>query len=358
MKMLAFSHQEINILHNMITIHLTQEAKEELESRHKGSCDKRESDRIKSVLLCDEGWSLSMIAQALRKHEASIARYLNDYIEHDKLKSENGGSEGYLNEAQTKAVIQHLTEVTYLHQHEIVAFIKKKFGVEYSISGLNKWLHQHNFSYKKPKGVPHKFDDEKQALFVAYYDTLKASLSDDEPLLFMDAVHPTQATKITAGWIRKGVDKPIETTGSRSRLNIVGAIRLGHLSDAVINRYEAVNGESIVEFLNKMRDFYRTSGTIHLVLDGAGYHRSQLVIDAAEKLNIKLHYLPPYSPNLNPIERLWKVMNKHARNSRYFATTKEFREQIDRFFTTTLPDISESLNSTINDNFQMLKSAS
>jgi transposase len=74
-----------------------------------------------------------------------------------------------------------------------------------------------------------------------------------------------------------------------------------------------------------------------MILDGAGYHRSGLVTEAAERLDINLHYLPPYSPNLNPIERLWKVMNKYARNSQYFATTKEFRRRINQFFTTTLP---------------------
>jgi transposase len=177
-------------------------------------------------------------------------------------------------------------------------------------------------------------------------------------LLFMDAVHPTQATKITSGWIKKGVDKPIETTGSRTRLNIVGAIRLGHLEEAVIAQYDkTVNGESIVDFLTRTRDVYQTSGTIHLILDGAGYHRSGLVTEAAEKLEITLHYLPPYSPNLNPIERLWKVMNKYARNSQYFATTKEFRRRINLFFTTTLPAIDDSLGITINDNFQQFKPA-
>jgi hypothetical protein len=46
------------------------------------------------------------------------------------------------------------------------------------------------------------------------------------------------------------VDKPIKTTGSRTRLNIVEAIRLGHLAQAVIEQYDkAVNGESIVAFL-------------------------------------------------------------------------------------------------------------
>jgi len=341
----------------MITIQLTQQEQEELELRHKKSRDKRESDRIKAVLLCHEGWTSSLIAQALRKHEASIVRHLNDFIQSEKLSDESGGSEGHLNEAQTQQLIQHLGDITYLHQHQIVAYIKTTFDVDYSVSGLNKWLHQHGFSYKKPKGVPHKFDVEKQIEFIEHYETLKASLRDDEPVLFMDAVHPTQATKITAGWIKKGVDKPIETTGSRTRLNIVGAIRLGHLAEAIIDRYKTVNGESIVAFLERTRRFYHSSNTIHLVLDGAGYHRSLQVVEAAEKLNIKLHYLPPYSPNLNPIERLWKVMNQHARNNHYFATTNAFRERIDRFFTTTLPDIADSLNSTINDNFQTLESA-
>ncbi len=79
---------------------------------------------------------------------------------------------------------------------------------------MNKWLHQHHFSYKQPKGVPHKCDLEEQAIFVAQYKALKRELA--EALLFMDAVHPTQATKITSGWIRTGVDKIIETTGSRT----------------------------------------------------------------------------------------------------------------------------------------------
>jgi hypothetical protein len=58
---------------------------------------------------------------------------------------------------------------------------------------------------------------DKQAAFIEHYEQLKASLNESEPLLFMEAVHPTQATKITSGWVRKDVDKPIKTTGSRTR---------------------------------------------------------------------------------------------------------------------------------------------
>ena len=85
----------------------------------------------------------------------------------------------------------------------------------------------------------------------------------------MDAVHPTQATKFTYGWIRKGLDKIINTTGSRTRLNIVGAIELGNLSVAVFDQFETVNGGAIIQFFRKVRESYASINIIHMVLDGA-----------------------------------------------------------------------------------------
>ncbi len=71
---------------------------------------------------------------------------------------------------------------------------------------MNKWLHRNGFTYKKPSGVPHKFSEEKQRQFIEYYEELKITVGD-EPVLFIDGVHPTQATKISYGWIRKGQKK-------------------------------------------------------------------------------------------------------------------------------------------------------
>lgn len=77
-------------------------------------------------------------------------------------------------------------------------------------------------------------------------------------------------------------------------------------------------------------------------------------------MDIEPHYLPPYSPNLNPnpIERLWKVMNEEVRNNRYLASAKDFRREIYRFFSDKLPSIAGALSDWINDNFQTLKTAS
>jgi transposase len=337
----------------MKSIKLTTEQKTELEALHDASRDGRIRDRIKAVLLRSEGWSTPMIAQALRRHETSIIRHVDDFIIKGKLAPANGGSTSYLNELQTEEVIAHLMIITYRCSYEIIEYIWKTDKVRFSIPGLNKWLHQHRFSYKYPKGVPHKFDEVKQADFIEKYTTLKAE-TVDEPILFMDAMHPTQATKVSCGWIKTGHDKVIETTGSRTRLNLVGAIDLNNLAAAQVTRYEKVNSETIQHFLTELRAHNGGDKGIHLILDGTGYHRAQGVKDKAKELNIKLHYLPPYSPNLNPIERLWKVMNEHVRNNKYFATAKEFRDKIDEFFSQTLPKIGDVLESRINDDFQVL----
>ena len=258
-------------------IFITDEQKTELERLHDTSRDKRVCERIKAILLASEGWNSAMIAQALRLHQTTIERHISDYLNHRKLKPENGGKE----------------------------------------------------------------------------------TTGDEPILFLDAVHPTQATKLSYGWIRTGHKKAVTTTGSRTRLNILGALNLNDIGGRVFQEYETINDFNMSRFFMEIRKAYPNYGQkIHVILDGAGYNKSKLVKDWAYVANIELHYLPPYSPNLNAIERLWKVMNEHARNNRYFASKHDFRDAIFNFFTTTLPEIADSLTSRIHDRFQLLKTAS
>jgi len=338
----------------MKTLSLSQEEKASLEQRHHDCVDRKEGDRIKAVLLRSEGWTISQISQALRLHKMTISQHINDYKE-GKLSNESGGSKSHLTEEQEEQLIAHLEENLYHHNHEIVMYVKERYGVNFTVSGMYKWLCRQGFSYKKPKGRPHKADPELQNSFIEKYEALKANVGKDEPILFMDSVHPTQATKISYGWIRKGHEKVIGTTATRTRINLVGAIQLGNISNTVTKEYETINGESIVDFLNALRSTYCDSKKINLILDQSGYHRSEIVKKEAEKLGIELHFLPPYSPNLNPIERLWKVMNECVRNNRFFKGAKDFKDSVRLFFEHTIPEIGSSLESRINDNFQVLK---
>lgn len=350
--MLAFFCQEDqNAFYEKITSRTRRKTR--LEEQHATQTNGKARDRLKAILLRSEGWTVPQISQALRIHQSTVIRHIEDY-KSGKLKNENSGSASHLNDSQTQELIIHLEINTYHHNHEIVLYVKERFGITFTVSGMHKWLHRNGFSYKKPKGLPHKSDPQLQAEFIEKYENLKEEVCDKEPILFMDSVHPTQSTKLSYGWIKTGKAKHIDTTASRTRLNIIGAIQLGHISEAITGQYDTINAESIINFLDKVR-FQYGSTRVHLILDQAGYHRAVSVTEYAEKLNIKLHFLPPYSPNLNPIERLWKVMNEKVRNNRFFKSSKDFKDSIQYFFDDILPDIGKSLDSRINDNFQILK---
>ena len=175
--------------------------------------------------------------------------------------------------------------------------------------------------------------------------------------MFIDSVHPTMATKVTYGWIKRGSDKSIGTIASRTRMNITGAIDLS-LMKVITNEFETINGENIVKFFKQIKLTYPSFSIIHVILDQAGYHKSDVVTNFALQNGIKLHYLPPYSPNLNPIERLWKVMNEVARNNVVFTSAEEFRGRIRKFFSIDYPAMAQSLADRLTDNFRVATKAS
>lgn len=334
-------------------IQLTQEEKQSLELRHRSERDRLVADRIKAVLLRNEGWDLKKIAQALRLHEETIRTHISDYYKKEKLKPENGGSNEKLSSEQCEALDLHLQKNTHVSVSEICEYVLNTFGYFYTKSGMTDWLKAHKFSYKMPKGVPAKMDKAKQEEFIEAYKALKNALKTGEKILFLDSVHPTQATKISHGWFKKGKDKLISTTASRTRINMTGALCLETLKVSYAE-YETINAISVVDFFKKIELEYAFAPRIHIILDQAGYHKAELVAKYLENSRIELHLLPPYSPNLNPIERIWKVMNEKVRNNRYFPSPKEFREAIRRFFTDILPKITDSLRTRITDNFQRL----
>lgn len=347
----------MDIMLRAMKIDLTAKQKIDLEELQRQSRDHHVRDRIRCVLLSSEGWSPPMIAQSQRIHETTVRRHLNDWLNDEKLKPENGGSDSHLSEAQTTELISHLTDNLLPTTQAIIELVDEWWGIRYTVPGMNKWLHRNHFSYKKPTGVPHKYSAEAQQAFVDTYNQLKSEASD-EPILFIDGVHPTQGTKLAYGWMPKGRKTIVETTGSRTRLNIMGALNLNDIGSTVIREYDTINSLNIGKFFIAIRETYPITQKVHIILDGAGYHRSELVQEWAYVMNIELHYLPPYSPNLNPIERLWKVMNEVVRNNRYFASSKDFREEIHRFFSERLPALAGALSRRINDNFQTLENAS
>jgi transposase len=71
---------------------------------------------------------------------------------------------------------------------------------------------------------------------------------------------------------------------------------------------------------------------IHLIVDGVRYHRSALTWVNSHREAIELHFLPPYSPNLNAAEQVWRRTKRDATHNRYFPTLEMLRQALSRRF--------------------------
>jgi len=331
---------------------LTTQERAALVIQHKSERDKRICDRIKAVLLHDKGYSYTKIAEILLLDDETVRRHVNDYFIKKKLAPKNGGSVSRMSLKQAELLKAHLREKTYLYVKEICAYVQSELALKYTQSGMTKWLKANGFRYKKPHGIPAKADKTKQEAFVEYYEKLKCNLPKDEVIYFLDASHPQHQTKLACGWIEKGVRKPEKMTACQKRVNLIAGI---NLANHHVEYAEAkwINGESIEAFLKQLISAQPTAKKIHIVWDNAGYHRSQAIRDFVETTNIELHFLPPYSPNLNPIERLWKIMHENVTYNRYYPKFSDFTEGILKFFE-NIELHKNTMLSRITDNFQRL----
>lgn len=127
---------------------LEKDEKMHLISMHKKERDKRICDRIKAIILHDEGWSFKRISEVLFIKEQSIRNHIKDYEAGKKLKPENGGSFSKLSEDQTEQLIVHLESEEYFRINDIVHYVSESFGIHYTVSGMKDWLHRNGFTFK------------------------------------------------------------------------------------------------------------------------------------------------------------------------------------------------------------------
>lgn len=332
---------------------LFPEDREELLKQHKKGRDKRVADRIKAVLLRDDDWTLEAIADALFISHEGVRQHLKDYETSGKLKPESGGSEGFLSEEHTAKLLLHLDTHLYVKVLAICAYVQKEYKIRYSVRGMTDWLKRHDFTFHQPCGVPAKADTGAQRAFVAEYENIKKNLDDDDQIVFLDGVHPSHAVRFMRGWIRKGVRKEIPTNASQKRLNILGALNLEKMT-LRRQEYDTLNSTSAIAFLTFLLAMM-PKGILHVILDrGRYFHCAAVWAFAAANPRLKLHYLPSYSPNINAIEPVWKIMHEHTTNNVYHPTFKAFTEKIREFFDVTFPKNALAWTDRLTDNFRIL----
>lgn len=322
---------------------------------HRQVKDKRSADRIKAVYLWGTGDNYDEIARVLMLDETTLRRYVERFKEagiDGLLECRYTGGVADLTTLERQELARYLEENTFAIASAVISHIKKKYGVSYTLSGVTKLLHRIGFSYKKPRVIPGKVNLEKQAEFIKEYEQIKESLGGNDSIHFVDASHPTHNTTPSYGWIKQGRknDKFLATNTGRQRLNLHGALNLTTLTTTT-NLVETVNAQSVLKTLNALLKKY-PHGKIHLIMDNAKYYHSKIIKEwRRHHTRVKFHFIPPYSPNLNIIERLWLYYHKKVTHNRYFPKFEDFR-QATLYFFRHLSRYETDLRRLLTDNFQ------
>lgn len=336
---------------------LTDQQITELKLAHKQTREKRLADRIKAILYLHYGLSATEIAKLLLFDEATINRYRKQYQEKGLdglLELHYAGGQTTLTLVQESELKKYLVGETKRTAKEVVDYVAKTYQVRFSVIGATKLLHRLGFTYKKPKIIPGKADRIKQQQFLSVYEEIKENLNPNDQIYFADSTHPEHNTKPSYGWILRGKtnDKFVKTNTGRERLNLNGALNL-HNKTAVVLEEETVNSGATIRLFRRL-ERQQPTGKIYLILDNASHHHSRVVrLWLKRHRRFKLIFIPPYSPNLNLIERLWRFFHAKITWNHYFETFEEFRRVALKFFR-HLEKYRPELDTLLADNFQLV----
>ena len=317
--------------------------------------DKRSANNINLILLLDDGYTPTEVAAILRIDQSTVRRQLNrfkiDGLE-KFLESPFSGGVCKLNDSQLAELEDFLDRNLCSSTDEVIHFVNAQFDVDYSSSGMALLLNRLGFVFKKPKLVPGKIDPELQEGFIEYYKALKESMGNDDKIYFLDGVHPQHNSVTAGGWIRKGEERPLKSNTGRQRVNLNGALD-PDTHELIIREDETLDSKSTIELFKMLERHNPAANKIVLIVDNAPYYYNGDVVGYVQDSDqLEIVYLPPYSPNLNLIERVWGLMKKQIINNTYYETLGEFKKAIGDFFM-RLPSYDE-LDDLLNEEFHII----
>lgn len=310
-----------------------------------------------ALLLLAFLFNASLVALILDLTAASVRNYSNAYKMGgmSALKKINyKGKKGALVPHAT-SIEKELTENPPASIAEAAAMIEKLTKIKRSVTSIRRFLKNLKFRYRKTAAIPAKADAVKQKTFLE--EKLEPLLEEARKglrvVLFVDASHFVHAAFLGCLWSIQRIF--IKSPSGRKRFNVLGAINAITQQLHVVTNDSYINAVVVCDLLRDLSKAY-AGQKISLVLDNARYQKCILVMTLAVELNIELLFLPPYSPNLNIIERLWKFIKKKSLNSKYYETFTEFQEAISSSIDKCGHEWKEELKSLLVLHFQMFSS--
>jgi transposase len=290
--------------------------RKKIEKRRREERDSRIWRRLSAILWLAAGITEEEVAARLGVSARQVRKWLKIYHTHglDALCQLNyQGRTPRLTDPQIEQLKEEIAKGPFRSAVQIVEWIDQRFQVRYSLSGVKDLLKRIGVSYHKVTGFLWKADavEQEEWLDDYRYDPVGEGIRR----YFVDACHPVWGVEmIYFCWLLVGQRFHVKVGCGRARLNILGAYcpEDHEYLDIRLTR-DNINGEQFVNLLRVLRERHPETEKFILYLDNAKYYNAPVVREwLARHPQFHLKFLPPYSPNLNLIERLWKLLRKEA----------------------------------------------
>jgi putative transposase len=202
----------------------------------------------------------------------------------------------------------------------LAALLREDHSVRVSRETVRRWLHREGLVYRRPRPVLGPKDPER-SLKLRRIRALLRHLPADEMAVFQDEVDINTNPKIGSMWMRRGQQGEVVTPGNNTKRYLAGSLnwRTGEL---ILTEGKKRNADLFLANLDELRRRFRRFKVIHVICDNAAFHtpaRCRKVKEYLERWGhrIEIHFLPTYSPDTNPIERVWWHLHEElTRNHR------------------------------------------
>ncbi len=301
------------------SIHLSPEQRAALLDRYRKDHDPEVRFRSHILLLLDDGRSWLTVASLLFCSSRTIDRWVKRFHAEgvEGAAGRKPGRPFRLDPAWVKVAVGWVTRHTprdfgFLRSRwccEAVAILMLSVHrVEVSRETVRRWLHRGGLVYRRPRPTLGPKDPDRQARLDALR-TLLAGLPADETAVFQDEVDINSNPKIGSAWMPRGEQATAEAPGNNEKRLVSGSIhwRTGQVFLTEGRPRQGRDTALFLRHLDDLRSRLRRYREIHVIRDRAGSHTSDEVAVYLweHRGRVELHLLPAYSPDCNPIERVW-----------------------------------------------------
>jgi len=305
---------------------------EDLQIAEKAAPTRRGARRMNAIRKIIEGWGHDAVADFNDITRQTLTNWIRSFNQKgiDGLVDQpRPGAPRKITVEQSqvyKDLIQHpeKVEVTHWTGVKFHGYLRNELGQEIGYSTVIRWLHQQNFTLNVPQPWPNRQDEQQRQKFLSFLRTWLADEGID--LWYLDESGIEGDPRPRRRWVTKGEKARIPYSGDHIRMNVAGMIcpRTGEFYALEFTHMDADIFQVFLDQAN--RDIQTTRPRNLLICDNASWHKKKsLDWGAFEPI-----YLPPYSPDYNPIERLWLIIKAEWFSDFYAKTQDQLCDRIDK----------------------------